>query len=337
MSSLSNHPFPKILGYWHRNLSGMSYTPLFLLVKAVEILAFRNGQGHAGAGRKMEHYARYRGTNDVPEKPTISVVVPAYVKNKNDISNIQRLSEQLLAQTYQANVIVVDDNSPMDFQLAGNIKIIRLSKNHGPAKARNIGIKRALSSGTEVILLTDIDCVPSLNWIEQMVQGFQRDRECHILSGKTYSWDKTWLGTYHDINGTLNGRRFKDSDQLLYGPTCNLALTRRVAEEITFDTEFPYAAGEDIEFCFRALAKGFNIKHCQDAIMFHDFGYHRYGLISNLIKFIFMFKKYTKGERILLQKIPEYYSYLDATIEIGDKGTSNKKPSSVYYYSDAHK
>lgn len=48
---------------------------------------------------------------------------------------------------------------------------------------------------------------------------------------------------YHDVCGTLNGRRLKDGS-LLYGCTCNLSMTPSSVRRLEFDTGFPDAAFE---------------------------------------------------------------------------------------------
>jgi GT2 family glycosyltransferase len=141
------------------------------------------------------------------------------------------------------------------------------------------------------------------------------DSNFHILSGSTFSADKHWFGTYHNINGTLNGRVFRQSERLLYGTTANLALTDSVARIIHFNENFPIAAGEDIEFCFHANTKGFAIKHVPSMTVFHNYGYSN-DFVDNLKRFRGLFKKYGQGEKILLREIPQYYTYFMRTVEI---------------------
>jgi len=113
----------------------------------------------------------------------------------------------------------------------------------------------------------------------------------------------------------LNGRKFKDSERLLYGTTANLAITKEVAGTIDFSESFPLAAGEDIEFCFRANQEGFAIKHISEMEVFHNYGY-KDGLWHNLKSSCWQFKRYGQGETVLLTEIPEYYAYFDETEEI---------------------
>jgi hypothetical protein len=138
------------------------------------------------------------------------------------------------------------------------------------------------------------------------------------LSGRTFSYNQNWLGEYHDLDGTLNGRRFKGSDFLLYGTTANLAITADVGRSNNFREQFPDAAAEDIEFCFRALSKGFGIRHADTMVVHHDYGYNGTPF-GNLIKFCRQFQKYGKGERVLRVHSPDYYGYHNKTVTIRNK------------------
>ena len=188
-------------------------------------------------------------------------------------------------------------------------------ENKGPANARNIGKTLALEKGADLICFTDYDCVPQEDWVEEFVKSFQ-ETKMGVLSGQTKSFGSSFFSKYHEMNGTLNGRNFKSMKYLLYGPTCNLAIHRDVAEQHDFNTKFPLAAGEDIEFCFRACEEGFRIHFCERALVSHDFQYEEKSLHQKIKSFRNLFKKYAKGEVILLEAIPDFYDYFNNTTEI---------------------
>lgn len=318
MSSLSNVPYSKILSYWYKKLKGKPYRYRFLLTKIVEVFIFIN---HFEKIRIEQNYIDFPKPikNTVPDNPKVSIVIPTYVKSEKDKQNLSNLIQSIENQTLKpTQVIIIDDCSPINFTLPDNLKLERLKKNSGPAKARNIGKKIALDSGSDIIAFTDTDCILSENWVSIITQSFIKNREFQILSGDTISYDQSWFGTYHNINGTLNGRQFKNSNRLLYGTTANLAITRVVAEQIDFNESFPIAAGEDIEFCFNANRKGFAIMYVPTMTVFHNYGYTGQ-LLKDLKRFRQQFKRYTQGEKILLKVIPNYYAYFDRTNEIPTK------------------
>lgn len=320
MSSLSNLPYGKILDYWFERLSGNKNRTKFLITKCVEFSAFKSQNSEKKVVADVE-FREFRDAveNNVPNKPIVSIVIPAFVKTKEDKLNIYNLFNSIENQTIKPNfVILIDDYSPAEFTCPQNIIYRKLLENSGPAKARNIGKQIALSNNSDIIAFTDTDCVLADNWVETICNSLKKMSMINVLSGNTVSFDKNWFGIYHNLNGTLNGRKFLNSEKLLYGTTANLAVTKEVAQTVDFSENFPLAAGEDIEFCFKANKCGFAIKHIQKMIVFHNYGYTK-NIWQNLKKFRRQFMKYGKGEIVLLREIPNYYAYFDKTEEIPAK------------------
>jgi glycosyltransferase involved in cell wall biosynthesis len=247
----------------------------FLLTKIIEIYAFRKNRCKTSTSFTSKQTITTSATkNEVCDSPVVSVIIPTYIKDNFEKNCLLRLIDILKKQTYKIHtIIIVDDCSPYEYRVPDSVIYYRFTKNCGAGEARNKGIEISLDLFSDIILFTDIDCVPDIEWVKSHVNAFISDKSVHIVSGNTKSFNKCWFGKYHELNGTLNGRTFVNSDLLLYGPTCNLSITRKVAESVKFESIFPGAAGEDIEFCFKAIGKGFNIKHAKRAIIYHDFGY----------------------------------------------------------------
>ena len=244
------------------------------------------------------------------------MVVPAYLRRTEDQAQLRRLLSEIREQSVRPHlVIVVDDCSPTQVVVTEGTLLRRQKFNQGPAAARNLGKRIAGDHGADIVAFTDVDCVPDPHWLETAVRTFHADRRFSILSGNTRSFDQGWLDQYHEINGTLNGRRLKAQGKLLYGTTANLAITRQVNTSLRFDTSFPSAAGEDIEFCLRANRMGFAIRHVQEMLVRHDFGYDG-GRFLGWLRFVQQFRKYASGEAVLLTQVPEYYRYLEQSEEI---------------------
>ncbi len=319
MSSLSNFPYRKILDYWYEKLSDKPYRYKFLLTKAVEVFTFKS---HSGKGNNWHGYFKFPSpirNTAVPENLKLSIVIPTYLKSEKDRQDILNLLQSMSRQTLKPNkIIVIDDCSPINFIFPETVTVYRLEQNSGPARARNVGKKLAIENGSDIIAFSDTDCILSEHWVSTITQSFLDFKDFQILSGDTPAYDKSWFGSYHNINGTLNGRQLKNTERLLYGTTANLAITREVAIKIDFNENFPIAAGEDIEFCFKANKQGYAIKYIPAMTVYHNFGYNGQ-FTKNLKRFREQFKKYGHGETILLKEIPNYYAYFDRTEEIPTK------------------
>lgn len=315
MSSLSNLPYGKILDYWYEKLAGKSYRFKFIITKIFEVYTFKSVNKKC---YKNQNYLDFPEPvkNTISGNPKLSIVIPVFLRTEKENQNVINLLESIEKQSLLPyEIIMIDDSSPIILPLPPNVKVFRLDSNSGPAKARNIGKNIALENGSDIIAFTDIDCILSKDWVSTIINSFINYKDAQILSGNTPSYNENWFGTYHNINGTLNGRQLKNSEALLYGTTANLAITRRVAEKIDFNEKFPIAAGEDIEFCFRANNLGFSIKHVPTMVVHHNYGYTGQ-LPNDLKRFRNQFRKYGLGEKILIREIPNYYAYFDRTVEI---------------------
>jgi GT2 family glycosyltransferase len=225
------------------------------------------------------------------------LVIPAFLRAEWDRACLQRLAASAARQPYLDAVVVVDDASPFTpAELPSRVDVIRLSVNGGPARARNVGIVRALGLGADHILFTDHDCVLDPGWATAL-SSFLAGGTCGAVGGVTAALGDTLLDRFHDFNGTLNGRWVLPArEELLYAPTCNLAITAGVAREFKFDERYPTAAGEDVDFCLR-LRRRHRIGFCPDAVLRHDFGY--VDSVRGLGRFIRTLKKYRAANALL--------------------------------------
>ncbi len=315
MSSLSNLPYGEILDYWYEKHLGKSYRYKFLITKTLEVLAFKWNSGNPK--RPENPPLLNKQIQLAPLKTTkLCLIIPIYIKSEIDIQHLKRLTNSIHNLDHSPDLIIfVDDASPSTFDINIPSNKIKISSNKGPAYARNQGISYALKQKMDIIAFTDLDCILSSNWTKTILDSFKNQNSQAMLSGSTLSFGNTWFDQYHNLNGTLNGRKFKNSRELLYGPTCNLAIRSEVFERISFNEKFPSAAGEDIEFCYQSILQGFRIRHEQEMIIRHNFNYTE-SLVKNLIAFVRLFAKYGKGEKVLLENIPNYYSLFDNTEEI---------------------
>jgi GT2 family glycosyltransferase len=197
------------------------------------------------------------------------------------------------------HVYLVDDTSPLAYTPKYTfVDRIVLTQNGGPARARNVAIQKALEAGHKHLLFTDHDCILDQAWNEQMTSFLERT-EFAAVGGMTYSWGKTLLDRYHDINGTLAGKwLLPDRKELWYMPSLNFGLKAFAAEEFPFDERFPTAAGEDVDLCLRLRSK-YRIGFCPEAKLWHDYGYK--STLTGFRRFLKLFQKYKSSSATLYE------------------------------------
>lgn len=330
MSNLVGMALGATVDYWWDRLAGHPDRWKFVLTKYVEEWVYKKtvGSPHAMSTGVAGAKARAKIVRqELPQAPHVVVIVPARNTSARHTAMLDRLLGLLASQTYPADTVVIDDASPFDIQ-DERCHVLRNQQRRGPAASRNLGIAWALGRGADVVFMTDADCMPDRTWIEAGLDHFRANPYAHILSGNTVAAGETWFDRYHEINGTLNGRRLRGTDQLLYGPTCNLAMRRVVLESLKFDEAFPYAACEDIEFCCRCGDAGFLILLNRQMQVRHDFGYRRWRPLHNVRAFLRLFRKYAGSETILLDRVPDYFERLAPTESVA-AGNGRDGPSLV--------
>jgi|WetSurMetagenome_2_1015567.scaffolds.fasta_scaffold06661_3 GT2 family glycosyltransferase len=220
-----------------------------------------------------------------------ALIIPVYINSQWDVDCLNRLLNSVQLQTFKfERVYVIDDASPFHYELRFDfIEHIRLPHNGGPARARNIGINKAVEVGIQKLLFTDHDCFLDKEWNETMSSFLDKD-EFAAVGGMTFSYGKTLYDYYHNINGTLNGKwLLPDKKELWYMPSLNFGMKTSIATQFMFDERFPTAAGEDVDICLRIRSK-YRIGFCPEAVLWHDFGYKN--LFSGFGRFVSLFKKY---------------------------------------------
>ncbi|VVB50943.1 Glycosyl transferase family 2 [uncultured archaeon] len=228
------------------------------------------------------------------------LIIPCLIRTKWDINCLQRLLISVQNQSKPFDkVYVIEDASPFSYTLPFNfIEHIRLSLNGGPARARNIGIDKALEQNAQYLLFTDHDCILDKQWNEQMTL-FLSQTNFGAVGGMTYSWGETLLDYYHDINGTLSGKwLLPDKKELWYMPSLNFGMKAEVVNQFRFDEKFPTAAGEDVDLCLRLRSK-YKIGFCVKAKLWHDYGYKN--SLSGFKRFVKLFMKYKSSSATLYE------------------------------------
>jgi glycosyltransferase involved in cell wall biosynthesis len=198
---------------------------------------------------------------------TISVIVPVYNAEETISSCLKSLFEQSIPKT-RYEIIVVDDGSTdhtRDIVTGFDVHYM-FQHNQGPASARNQG---AHAASGELILFTDSDCIPSFNWIEEMIHPFDHSEITGVK------------GAYRTIQKSVVARfaqmEFEDRYDLLQKrsyidmvDTYSAAYRKHIFLSMgLFDQRFTAANGEDMDFSCRLFAAGYRLVFNPNAIVFH--------------------------------------------------------------------
>ncbi len=207
----------------------------------------------------------------------ISIVIPNY----NGERLLRKNLPTVISTSGECEIIVVDDGSQDNSckfitQHLPQIKIIRLSKNHGFSTAVNMGVKE--SSG-ELIMLLNSDAAPQKNYLMPLVNHFH---DINVFAvGSLQKTGRHWKGNC--IQGRGIGQFKKgflvhapgsiDRSNTLWAFGGAAMFRKSIWENIggLNDIYNPFY-WEDIDISYRALKQGYKIKFEPKSVVIHGQG-----------------------------------------------------------------
>lgn len=219
------------------------------------------------------------GSNE-KETPFISVIIV----NWNGSSVLNQCLHSLAAQSFTDFEILIVDNGSTDDSLVGvetywpRVRIERLSKNLGFAKANNIGVR--LASGQWVALLNN-DAFPEKDWLSHLVSAIKKYPEFSFFASCLLKADTPeeidGMGDVYHISGIAwrkaHGKLYKKTRQQpaeVFG-ACGAAafFPRSLFLDVGgFDEDF-FCYHEDVDLSFRLRLYGHRCLYVPEAVVRH--------------------------------------------------------------------
>ncbi len=215
----------------------------------------------------------------------ISIVIPSY----NDYRVLGQCLRSLLRTTdpLRTDIVISDDASPSEEHQAfldtlryRHVRVVRRMENGGFAKAVNTGIQ-ATAPDTDVILLNS-DTEAHGGWLEALLYATSQDGQVGIVGGKLLYPDQTiqsagtfrnpiepdWFDHYYRFQPALFGPSNVPSYVFATTGACML-IRRQVLESVGLLDERYSMAFEDVDFCLRAVQRGFRVLYYPHAVLMH--------------------------------------------------------------------
>lgn len=199
-------------------------------------------------------------------KPYLSIIIPAY----NARETLGKLLVSLQVSSFKNfEVIVGDDASHEQYVVGKGITIVRLTRNKGPAAARNAAAKRA-KGNVLVFLDADVTCYPDT--LEQIAGKFKED---HDLTAITGVWDKhqhtkSFFPQFKALRDWSYWTNERDRDGYYYLFSTRIAAIRREVFTRLGGFNEAFRQMEDVELTYR-IAKRYAIIFAPDVRVHHEF------------------------------------------------------------------
>jgi GT2 family glycosyltransferase len=218
-------------------------------------------------------------------KPSVSIIILNY-NGYNDTLACLRSMEHM---TYPNAQVIVVDNGSTDGSVEAiraqhtRFKLIETGANLGYTGGNNAGIRFALESGAEYIMLLNNDTIVAPDMLDILVEALQADPGIGVVGPMIYYYDSPdtiWSagGKIDWTHGLTSMIGLDEIDKTQFGirpqsvdfvTGCAMLARRSVWEKIGLldDTFFMYY--EETEWCVRASRAGFKIVHVPMAMIWH--------------------------------------------------------------------
>lgn len=213
--------------------------------------------------------------------PRSSVPVSVIVCTRNRPAQLEDCLRAILASSYRDFELVVVDQSEgsesrsvVERLIAQDNRIRLVHDNRsGASRARNLG---ATMSAGDLLVFTDDDCEPAVDWLKQMLDALQADDRAGIAFGAVIPapCDPAQgfiVGYSPRKRQRLTGRLGKLKDG---GIGANMAMRRHTLEDVGGFDEFLgpgsfFPACEDGDLAYRVLLAGYALLHIPEARVLH--------------------------------------------------------------------
>jgi rhamnosyltransferase len=193
----------------------------------------------------------------------------------------------------QCREVLVVDNTPAEddsafailkdvLASAGNCRLCRLGRNAGIAAALNVGIDVALAEGFDYVLLSDQDSLPAPDMVAGLVRS-ERELSARgervgavgplirdLVTAQDYPFQAPIPGR------VFYGHRFPSADEPYVAASSLITSGQLVAVAALRDVggmaEGLFIDSVDVEWCHRAIARGYLLFGTGGAVLFHRMG-----------------------------------------------------------------
>ena len=218
-------------------------------------------------------------------KPAVSIIVLNY-NSCHDTLDCLRSLQHL---TYSNVEIIAIDNGSSDGSVEAiraaypDITLIDTGENLGFTGGNNLGIRRALESGADYIMLLNNDTIVAPDMIDLMVGTMESDPHIGVTGPMIYYYDLPeviWSagGSIDWKHGTTAMIGIDEEDKGQFGSMsrlcdfvtgCAILARRAVWEQIGLLDDKFFMYYEETEWCVRVGRAGYKIAHVPAAMMWH--------------------------------------------------------------------
>ena len=216
--------------------------------------------------------------------PELAIILVNYRRAGDTIECVRSLR----GSAYQDFRVIIVDNASGDGSVerlgrdCPEAQLIAHDSNLGFAEGNNAGIREALHGGARYVLLLNNDTVVDRSALGELVQTLKDHAEAAIAGAKICYFDRPhvlWFaGGHFNQDSTFGGHyglnqedrgQFDTLRSCDFVSGCCLLFRRDITERIGILERSYFAYLEDVEFCVRTRAAGFQVLYQPNARILH--------------------------------------------------------------------
>lgn len=219
-----------------------------------------------------------------------AVVIVNYNGYKDTIDCIESVKKAVKVPT----IIVIDnaskDGSPEKLREVGGIELILSPKNIGFTGGNNLGIKRALELGAELVFLLNNDTTVDKNAFvkaAEEIEGKEAILGGKIYYAKGYEFHKDqknkgnilwYAGGFLDWSSIIAKHRgvdeedrgqYERKEETAFITGCFMVIPKSVIDKIGMLDDRYFLYLEDADYCLRARKTGIPLIYCPSSVIYH--------------------------------------------------------------------
>jgi hypothetical protein len=216
--------------------------------------------------------------------------IAVVILNWNGVQLLEQFLPSILAFSPEATIYIAD-NASTDASIAfvaqhyPSVKIVKNTANFGFAKGYNEALKHI---DAEIYALVNSDIEVTANWLSPIIDTFRNEPQTAIVQPKILDFKNKEYFEYAGAAGGFidkygypycRGRLFEtvekdkgqydDEREIFWASGACFFIRSYVYKELHgFDDDF-FAHQEEIDLCWRAINKGYDIKYNYKSVVYH--------------------------------------------------------------------
>ncbi|UCC41746.1 MAG: glycosyltransferase, partial [Candidatus Aminicenantes bacterium] len=147
------------------------------------------------------------------------------------------------------------------------VTLIR-QNNQGPAAARNHGAGAARG---KILVFTDSDCELSESFLEKIIAPMDTCQEIAGVQGRYKTKQREFIAEFHQVEMETRYQLMSQRKYIDFIGTYAAAYRKDIFQKFGgFDTTFPLASNEDVEFSYLLSKNNKKMVFASDAIVYHQ-------------------------------------------------------------------